>query len=134
MWWSLKKLCGNFDMLPKRCGHISKLARNIERSDVKAELEKALLDNKSFRAELFSLWNDNSVVVFGVVFVVSHFINHDTSMLEITVYSKYGYKVSQGMLVFKSVDELFEWFQKEDTPEKCEQTLLELYEILKHID
>lgn len=134
MWWFLKKLCGEANEIHKGCGHIAKLARNIERSNIKEELQKAMQDNTSFRTELFSLWNNNSDIMYGAVFIVSHFANHASSTLEMTVYSKYGYKVSQAMLVFKSVDELFEWFYKKDTPEKCSQTLTELYEIAKHPD
>lgn len=133
MWWFLKKLCGDANVPQNRCGHISKLAKNLINSNVVQELQKAMRENKSFRSELFSLWNDKTDVV-GVVFLVTHFVNCDYSMLEIMAYSKHGYKVCQTMLSFKSADELFEWFQKEDTPKKCEQTLLELYEIVKHPD
>ena len=107
MWWFIKKICGDSNEIHKGCGHIAKLAQNIERSNIKEELQKAMQANASFRTELFSLWDDNSEIMYGVVFIVSHFANHVSSTLEMTVYSQYGYKISQAMLVFKSVDELF---------------------------
>lgn len=134
MWWIVKKICGDSNEIHRRCGHIAKLAQNIERSNIKEELQKAMHDNVTFRVELFSLWDDDSAMVYGTVFVVTHVVNQDSSMLEIVAYSKYGYKVSQLMLLFKSVDELFGWFKKKDTPQKCAETMMELYEILKHPD
>jgi len=133
MWWFMKKLCGDSNVGQNGCAHIAKLAKNHEHSNIVEELQKAMHDNKSFRAELFSLWDDNSDAV-GVVFLVTRYVNFDSFMLEIMAYSKYGYKASRLMLSFKSVDELFEWFQKKDTPTKCSRALTDLYEILMHPD
>lgn len=54
MWWFMKKLCGDSNVEQKGCAYIAKLAKNLENSNIVEELQKAICDNKSFRAELFS--------------------------------------------------------------------------------
>ena len=55
-------------------------------------------------------------------------------MLEIVLYSKNGYKASCPVLSFKAVDELFQWLNQKDTPEKCSSILLELLKDLDSLD
>ena len=127
MRWILENLREDFNV------DIAKMAKNLEKSNTKEVLQKAIAENLNYRVELFSFWNDNSDAV-GVVFMVTHLAKFDWSLLEMTVYSKYGYKVSQVLLSFKTVDELFEWFQKKDTLKKCAQVLMELNDTLRHLD
>ena len=111
----------------------------FNKQNIKKDLSKVMLDNVQYRIEVFSKWeNDISFHraenIYGVAFVVGHLVNHDCSMLEFVLYSKEGYKASQIGLSFKSPSELFEWLDKKGTPEKCNQILLELLDILSFKD
>ncbi len=107
------------------------------KKNIKEELGKAIFNNVQYRTEAFAKWEDNvdnfhlADNIYGVAFVVSHLVNHDCSMLEIVMYSKMGYKASQGVLSFNSPNELFDWLDKKGTPQKCNQILMELLETLE---
>ena len=119
---------------------IPQVKKEFLKKEIGKVVSKAMDEHVLYKTEAYYRWGNGigsfslADHILGVAFVVTHLANYDCSMLEIVLYSKNGYKASCHVLSFKIVDELFQWLNQKDTPEKCSSILLELLKDLESPD